>query len=279
MTSKNKIVKIAVFILAIGLGIAGCQKLARPALGNYPKDANPPGGPLKFYAAYDGSNVDSIRANFGTDNGNVTYVPGVSGKAMQGDATGYIVYPSANDFKKSTSFTLSFWVKKAGPNKAGGGTSFAFGLATTKDIWTRMDMFLEFEDAGNPSSPDSAACKFYLNDQWFEFTGVKRLPKVLDGNWHHLVFSFDQSTSTLTTYLDGAAYTALPNGFGIFKNNGGQVNFSSSAGIVVGGPGHYAVGKTPDGWMGNFNGAIDQFRMYGTALSAAEVAALYASKL
>jgi hypothetical protein len=147
-------------------------------------------------------------------------------------------------------------------------------------------MFLEFEDAGNPSSADSAACKFYVNDQWFEFTKTstidKRLPKVLDGQWHQLAFVFDSTTSTLTTYVDGAAHTALPDGFGKFTNNGGKIDFSQIAGIVVGGPGMYALGKTPSDigqtWMGNFNGAIDQFRLYGVALSASDVAALYNNK-
>jgi hypothetical protein len=46
----------------------GCQKMDRPALGDYPPDANPPGGPLKFYAAMDEKNVDSVRANYGTFN-------------------------------------------------------------------------------------------------------------------------------------------------------------------------------------------------------------------
>jgi len=269
--------KTAVLALALAYGITSCQKMAKPPLGDYPKDANPPGGPLKFFAAYDGGSVDSIRANYGVDNG-VSFVDGVNGKALDGTANGYVVYPSANDFKKATSFSLSFWIKKDGPNAAGKGTAFAFGLATTTDIWTRQDMFLEFEDAGNPSSADLAAAKFYLKDQWFEFTGAKRLPKVLDGQWHHLVFSFDQTTSILTPYLDGKAVAGLPAGFGKFNNNGGIVDFSPIAGLVVGGAGHYAIGKTPDDWMGNFNGQIDQFRMYGEALSADDVAKLYADK-
>ena len=278
MKSNFKIASYALLILAFGTAISSCQKMERPPLGDYPKDANPPGGPLKFFASFDGTNVDSIRANFGV-NKNVTYVDGVSGKAMSADATGYISYPSTNDFKASSSFTVAFWLKKAGPNPAGGGTAFAFGMGSTTGIWTQQEMFLLLEDAGNPSSADSAAAKFYLNDQWFEFVGVKRLPKLLNGQWHHLAFAFDQATSTLITYLDGAPYTNLPAGFGKFNNNNGQVDFSKSAGLVVGGPGHYSIGKTPDSWMGNFNGQIDQFRLYGVTLSAAEIASLFTSKM
>lgn len=76
-------------LLALGIAIGGCQKLDRPALGDYPKDANPPGGPLKFYTAFDGTTpdplmnaVDSIRANFPSVNP-FTSIPGVSGKAVQ----------------------------------------------------------------------------------------------------------------------------------------------------------------------------------------------------
>jgi concanavalin A-like lectin/glucanase superfamily protein len=271
----------ASLLLAAIIGLNSCQKMEQPPLGDYPEDANPPGGPLKFYAAFDGVNVDSIRANFGTPT-NVTYVPGASDSAMQAGADGHMVYPSANDLGKFTSFTVAFWVKKDGPNPAGAGTAFAFGIATSKDIWTSQDMFLEFEDAGNPSSKDSAAAKFYVNDQWFEFTGVKRIPKVLDGQWHHLAFVFDSASATLTPYVDGSTVANLPDGFGKFTNNNGVMDLSSIGGVVVGGPGMFALGKTPEDigqtWMGNFNGGIDQFRLYGEALSAADVKSLYDNK-
>ena len=276
MNIKSKIAGSALLILAVALVFSSCQKMERPPLGDYPKDANPPGGPLKFFAAYDGGNVDSIRANFGVDN-NVTFVDGISGKAMSAGADGYVSYSTANDFKKSSSFTIAFWMNKQGPNVAGAGAAFAFGLGSTSGIWTQQEIFLLIEDAGQ-STADSAAAKFYLNDQWFEFVGIKRLPKLLDGQWHHLAFSFDQTNSTLTTHLDGAPYTNLPANFGKFNNNNGQVNFAPLSGLVVGGPGHYAIGKTPDSWMANFNGQIDQFRLYSTALSAAEINELFTTK-
>lgn len=286
---RNNLIKNILCIFAGGLLIASCQKMERPKLGDYPKDTTFVDGPQKFYAAFDGNNIDSVLATSGTDN-NVTYVDGITGKAMQADASGYITYKSVNNFVNATSFTIAFWMKKDGPNAAGSGSAFAFGLATTADIWTAQDMFLEFEDAGNPSTKDSAAAKFYVNDQWFEFTNAnidgvnyyRRLPKILDGQWHQLAFVFDGTTSMLTTYIDGAAYTNLPDGFGKFNNNGGKVNFSKVAGLVVGGPGMYPLGKTPtsigQSWMGNFNGGFDQFRMYGEVLSAAQINYLYTMK-
>ena len=279
----NLNIRSVLLTASVILMVVACQKMDRPPLGDYPKDANPPGGPLKFFAAMDGTSVDSIYANFGT-NTNVTYVPGISDSAMSADADGHIVYPSENDFYKSHNFTIAFWVKKDGPNPAGAGTAFAFGIATSKEIWTNQDMFLEFEDAGNPSSKDSAAAKFYVNDQWFEFiktsTVDKRMPKVLDGQWHQLAFVFDSASATLIPYVDGSTLSNLPDGFG--KYNAVNMDLTSISGLVVGGPGMFALGKTPadigQTWMGNFNGAIDQFRMYGTALSAAEVKNLYDNK-
>ena len=65
------------------------------------------------------------------------------------------------------------------------------------------------------------------------------------------------------------------------KNNAprGALDLSKATGFVIGGPGHLAVGAKPDGWMVNYREALDQFRIYGTALSAADVANLFANKM
>jgi hypothetical protein len=58
------------------------------------------------------------------------------------------VYPSANDFGKSTSFTIAFWMKKkAHKNNA----QFAFALATGTDIWTKADIFMLIENKDQSS--------------------------------------------------------------------------------------------------------------------------------
>src|SRR5579875_2943497 len=98
----NKINSYMMLLAVSVITIFSCDKPVHPPLGDYPKDANPPGGPLKFYAALDGSAVDSIRANFGVAN-NTTFKPGLTGQAAQFDGTknGYISFPSANDFGSS----------------------------------------------------------------------------------------------------------------------------------------------------------------------------------
>ena len=288
MNKYKKIIKNAFFILALFIAASGCNKITKPALGDYPKDANPPGGPLKFYVAFDGTTtnpqmngVDSIKANFPSSNTAGT-TDGVSGKGYKGSETTFTQFASANDFNRSTSFTVAFWLKKT-PQAAGKGTNFAFALNAKDYSWTNLKMFLEFEDAGNPSTVDSAACKFYLLDQWFEFTGAKRIPKLLNGQWHHVAFTYDEATSILTPYIDGAIPTNLPGGFGSVKNNGaprGKLDFNGDkavTGLTIGGAGDVAY--KANGWMGNFDGQLDQFRLYGTVLSAADIAALYASKL
>ena len=285
----KKLFIYSVAAIAILTASTGCQKMDKPGLGNYPTDANPPGGALKFYVAFDGNSsndlknsADSIRANFPSVSGTVVD-GGASGRAYQGSPDSFVQFGAANDFAGATSFTVAFWVKKT-PQAAGAGTNFAFAMNSSGYSWTGLKMFFEFEDAGNPSTTDAAAGKFYLMDQWFEYTGTKRMPNVLDGTWHHLAFVYDENTSYLTTYIDGQEPTNLPAGFGNVLKDGaprGPLNFvedgKAITGFTIAGPS--APAHNANGWMGNLDGQMDQFRLYNTALTASEIQALYNSRL
>ena len=58
MKIKFQLVLLAASVLLV---LVSCQKMDRPKLADYPKDANPPGGALKFYAAFDGTTADPLR--------------------------------------------------------------------------------------------------------------------------------------------------------------------------------------------------------------------------
>lgn len=263
--------KISNFVMgAVIVGaMASCQNMERPALGNYPKDSNPPGGPLKFYTALEGTSVDSIRANFGNEK-SASFVTGINGKAYKAaTAESYITYAAPNDFSKVTSFTVSYWIKATNP-APGIGAQFLFAVAEPSH-WSKSSLFMLMEDGGQ-SKGDSAAIKFMLQDNWFEFVGNNRIPKLLNDQWHHMALVYDQSTSVMKLYVDGVASTRT------LTTKLGALNLTSSTKFILGGVGGQALGTGKDGWMINWLGGIDQFRMYGTALSATEVAALYNGK-
>jgi hypothetical protein len=201
---KKKVMK-NIFIQSVSAAlvvlIAGsCQKMDRPSLGDFPQDSNPPGGPLKFYAAFDGTTsnpqmnaVDSIRANFPSSNP-LASTDGASGKALQGTTDKAVNYPGANDFKNATSCTIAMWVN----NSVNPRTELYFSLVDN-DYWHKSSAFLLVEHA----AADKCQLKFALMDHWVEYIDNFNEP-LFDGQWHHLAFTYDETASAVKVYFDGA---------------------------------------------------------------------------
>ncbi|MGZ5246321.1 MAG: LamG-like jellyroll fold domain-containing protein [Flavitalea sp.] len=282
----NRFIKTATATLALAFVFNACQKMDRPELGDYTRDANPPGGPLKFFVAFDGTTtdplmnaVDSIRATFPSSNP-LAPAAGINGMGVQGERGKAIKYPSANDWAATaTSMTIAFWMKHI-PHSD--GPEFYFSLPTTEH-WHNSQAFMMIEDKGQ-STAELATVKVALFDQWFEFTGEKRMTGgLLNGNWHHFALVYDETTSKLTYYLDGVPFTNLDPSLTDVKKNGqprGPLEFSNTSGFIVGGWNKHAGSSGPtDAWINSFSGQMDQFRLYGQALTAAEIQALFNSKM
>lgn len=272
MKNLNSIFRKTFGIGLLSLAFFGCQEMDRPELGDYPKDVNQPGGPLKFYVPFDDTTtdplkfaVDNIRAKFPSDNPLVA-TEGITGKgALGGVAKKFIAYSSANDFAATaSSMTVAFWGKHDAPTQ----TEFAFTL-TADDHWARASMFLLLE--GSVASP---VMKLMVDDQngdkWFEWVGGNSVPGIFDNQWHHLAFVYDAATSIMTCYKDGVAY--LPNSQ---WDNHGAIKFKTNKinGFRIGGS-----GNPDEGWMNSYTGSIDNFRLYNTPLSAADVQTLFTEK-
>lgn len=272
-------------LVALSLFGIGCQKMDRPSLGEYPKDANAPGGPLKFYTAFDGTSsdllmnaVDSIKASFPSDNP-LTSTEGISGKGINGVNKKFLKYAKPNDWAiTSKSFTISFWEKRDGQTKNNTGTNgpeYPFSFKSSNGHWSGASMFLILE--GNNAG---CAVKFMTvdatnADNWFTWENSNTIPGMLDNKWHHIVLVYDAATSITTLYLDGVANSILPK-----WGTHGDINFDDSkiSEFRIGaGPG---TSYDTDDWLSSsWKGALDQFRFYNTTMSAADVAKLYASKL
>lgn len=280
MLFNKRVTKNAFLMLAIAMTVAACQKMERPSLGDYAKDTNPPGGPLKFYTAFDGTTdnplmnaVDSVRANFPSENP-LASVDGVSGKAVQGNGTQAIKYPSANDFKGSTSCTIAMWVN----NTVNPRTELYFSLAS-KDYWHESAAFLLVEHA----TPTAATLKFALQDHWIEYNDKSFTKPLFDGQWHHLAFTYDETTSKLMVYFDGES-VPTPGTSGDFKDASGgplgKLSIGNATSLVLGGWNkHAGITGPTDEWISAYTGKLDQFRLFNKALTGSEVMALYNSKL
>jgi hypothetical protein len=282
----NKIIKAATTTLAMAFVFSACQKMDRPELGDYTRDANPPGGPLKFYVAFDGTTtdplmnaVDSIRATFPSANP-LAPADGINGKAVQGERTKAIRYAAPNDFAKATSMSVAFWMKHS-PHA--GGAEFVFSMPTSNSDWPSNQFFMLIEDQGQ-STAQLAAVKFVVQGQWFEFVGEKRIQGgLLDGNWHHLAVTYDQATSKMSYFLDGQQLTGLDASVTDVKKNGqprGPLDFTNINGFIIGGTNkHVGISGPGDDWIQSFSGQLDQFRLYDKPLTAAEVQELFNSKM
>lgn len=289
----KKILYSAALIFVI-FAFNGCQDMNHPALGDYPKDVNPVGGPLKFYASFDGTTddslfnaVDSILANFASMNSTVS-IDGISGKAIEGGVGKYVSYAKPNDFATTAgSFTVSFWEKHDGQthnNALTNGPEYPFSFVTPSsynDLNTNF--FVLFE--GNNTA---CAVKMYvaaglgsngknISDTWLVWQGSNAISGILDNQWHHCAFVYDQTTSTLTFYVDGAPVsqgTQTWSGHGTIGLENSMVN---SLRIGCGPTGDET--DVSDSWTSStWKGGLDQFRMYATALTASEVSELYTSK-
>jgi len=270
MKINKSFIKKAFGIAFISLVFFGCQNMDKPELGNYPTDANTVGGPLKFYVAFDGTTdnslmnaVDSIRAKFPTDNP-LESTAGISGKALKGGRPKlFVSYSKPNDWVvNSASFTVAFWEKHIAPTQ----TEFAFSLLS--DNWAKANMFCLFE--GSATTP---IVKFYVDEQpgekWFEWVGSESVPGLYDGQWHHLAFVYNGLTSGMTLYKDGVAFATKS-----WTNHGNmKLKDSKVLGFRIGGSGNPA-----EGWMNSWTGDLDQFRMYGAALTVAQINELYTKK-
>lgn len=277
---KNNILKCILPIVLVIFIVQSCQKMQRPALSNYPKDANAPGGPLSFYAAFDGTGkdplmnaVDSIRATFPVDNP-AQPIDGIRGKAFQTGEGKFIKYSTVNDFaQKAESFTVAFWEKRNGmPIKE---AEFPFSISSNNGHWAGTTMMLLFDHDGAGATNESAVIKFVvvdksMDDTWLTWEGDNKIVGIQDNKWHHLAFVYDAGTSQCILYIDGVAKSNNPQWV-----NHGKINLDP--GKVT----SFQIGGRPKedlGWGRSWVGGLDQFRLYAKALTAAEVKELYNGK-
>lgn len=286
MILRNNLIKLGVLTIA-AISIASCQKMKRPALGNYPEDQNvTPATELRFYVPFDSTTDADKQINirfkdsisnypcFFPDN-SISAIAGAHGTAYYSNSGKFLTYYNTNDFVATAqSFTVAFWEKRNG--HPDGDAQFPFAIPSTNGYWAGAAMFALFDHQGAGATDDSAVVKFdcvdkNLGDNWFVWDGAHRIRGIQDNNWHHVAFVYDATTSVMKLYVDGVA-NAWTQQWG--THGPANMDAGKAAGFNLGGRPIENLG-----WGKSWYGGIDQFRMYNKALSAAEIQALVTNKL
>ena len=256
------------------LMLNSCQKMDRPELDpNFPTDQPLPGGDLRFFVPFGGTEAFSRLNSRDSISGHpaqispLSVVPnGITGDALQGADGKAATYLDANDFKATSSFTMAFWMKSAA---RAGRTEFIMSLVQPGFAWHSSSLFILVEN----QTPTSVTMKVGVKDQWLE--GNFNRP-MFDDQWHHIVYSFNNAAKKMTYYFDGVEVTGLSNAQ---YNVANSVSFTGASNLILGGWNkHGGAGGASDDWVKSYNGLIDQFRLYNRALSASEAMALFTSK-
>jgi hypothetical protein len=216
----------------------------------------------------------------------VSYAPGIKGQAYRGSSSSFISYATvATSLVAIKSITVSMWINT---NPHTGGAQSLFMLPKTTDFWGNIFTLVEGTGTGTtmlmknhiqkdvtPSIPWSG--------QFIEHAGSNLLPNMF-GSWKHVVWMYNGTSSIYSMFIDGKKldlpaslakrYASDPQTGGV--GYGDLANSNVSKFIIGGFQQHLGVPwNSPEGWMLNYTGLMDEFRIYSTVLSDNEVVALY----
>ncbi len=189
--------------------------------------------------AYDRSGA----GNTGTLTNSPTKVIGKLGQGVSLDGTDDYVAVSGL-FSSPANITVAGWAKLNSADTSG-ATLISLGDKVAIDL--------------DSTSPGGLTGFYYDGTTWNQ---TSNLTYYAGTGWHHYAYTFDDTANTQVLYVDGTAVKTTS-----YTNS---ISYTGGAGTRIGMEGQ---GNTSN----NFNGLIDEVRVYNRALSAAEVQALYNS--
>jgi hypothetical protein len=198
--------------------------------------------------------TDDSGNNDGTLYENPQCIDGKIGKAFSFDGNNYIEVPHSDALNPTEAVTISLWAKENSDSPSyssliykAGGEPVGWCGDRVYSLWTKSDKGIHF--ASTPEgSTDQMICDSPGN--------LYQL-----GEYVHIVGVIDTvSSNTMSIYVNGQKVSTCAYGDSIRSGN---------YPLRIGGHFHYS------GDQFNFNGVIDDVRIYNRALSEAEIQALY----
>ena len=179
-------------------------------------------------------NTDNFTINTYTGNGSTQSIEGKIGTAASFNGSSSYITASGLGVTGNSAFSTSTWVKTTST-----GLFFFFGNGTLNSSF-----YISVETGGAYSG--NVRVGNFGTDLFTSSASVN------DGNWHHVAFTSDGTTSKL--YINGS------------ESNSTSHTWAISADIIE-------LGRGTSSYY--FNGSLDQVRVFNKALSSSEITTLY----
>jgi len=259
------------------------------------------------------NNLVDLKNNItGGTSTNIAYVTGIKGNAYNGSSSQmrYAIADASSAITNLNNFTISFWMKSdntvdpAIPGQ-GKGAQGIFSIVRPTEFWGGINIFLENPDS---TKPDRLRLKLGVENgrAGVSWKGQSVIMNI-DGQkskWIHVTMSYNSSSSKVSCYVNGepaanlvgfayAPAAGLQGSAPWYASDPGDINNSGGAAQgygqlqMVGTNGKVVFGShqfetvpplnngTQQDWATSFAGQLDEFRIYNTALSSADIIALY----
>jgi hypothetical protein len=200
----------------------------------------PPAANLISWWRAESNHVDWVGTNHGVGVGNATFGPGRVGTAFVFDGNGDAVRVGGSPSLQLQTFTIEAWIRRF-------SSSILSLTASEAEL-------VCYGSGGFGLGLNSAGAPFLTK---VDVDNVVASAGITDTNWHHLAVT--KSGTTVVFFIDGVAYPAAA--------YSSVFTFGTSLGI----------GARGDNVASSFYGAIDEVAIYGRALSAEEIQAIYAA--
>ena len=213
---------------------------------NFGRDDGPAGFDLSP------GDVGTPTAIAGVENGAIHFPDVAGGYAylQPGSAVRPSNFPSGND-----SFTVSVWIRPTAATCTDGAVVCCWGGVASGTATGKL-MLIRFNSANNKLMFVSSGENYNLN--------VEGLPNLSDGQWHHIVATYDGTSCVKKLYCDGVLKGQ--------KTITGGLNITTDFGLELG---HTTSSSSNSGKR--YRGGMDEFMVFDRAWSAEEVLAEYSN--
>jgi hypothetical protein len=201
----------------------------------------PLAGPVGHWTLDDGAGtvaLDSAGTNDGTLIGNLPWIEGVLGGALEFDGESYVDCGKDPSLDITGPISIALWIR---PDTDGNIETAPLAKADTG--WS-----YQLRYGWATATPNIMGFQFNATDGSRVWVWVNQ--ELLAGEWYHITGAYDGTT--VKCYLDGVETDSAP-----------MAGFAGSASSFL-------IGS--DGWRSDWVGAIDDVRLYDRGLSADEIA-------